>query len=93
MIYAIHELNLFVGHLMEFILVALGLERKPEHAAKGYDGRIELVTTRIRVDSHVSVQTNKGLHAFEQIIVNTPAKMVTGAFRWYVMFFIVFLCV
>jgi hypothetical protein len=49
MIYAIHELNLFVGHLVEFILVALGLEGKPEHTAKGYDGRIELVTARIRV--------------------------------------------
>jgi hypothetical protein len=49
MIYAIHELNLFVGHLVELILVALGLEGKPEHTAKGHDGRIELVATRIRV--------------------------------------------
>jgi hypothetical protein len=49
MIYAIHELNLFVGHLVELILVALGLEGKPEHTAKGYDRWIEFVAARIRI--------------------------------------------
>lgn len=45
----IHELNLIVGHLVKFILVALGLEGKPEHAAKRHDGWIEFITTSIRI--------------------------------------------
>jgi hypothetical protein len=49
MIYAIHSLNLFVGHLAELILVAPGLEREPNHAAKWYDRWIELVAARIRI--------------------------------------------
>jgi hypothetical protein len=49
MIYAIHELNLFIGHLVKFILVALGLEREPNHTAKWYDRWIELVAARIRI--------------------------------------------
>jgi hypothetical protein len=48
-IHLVHGLNLFVGHLAELILVALGLEGQPNHAAKWYDRGIELVTTRVSI--------------------------------------------